>query len=481
MKIRRNKKVSENEVQEPAGYISVGLDIGTTKVVAFVGKRRENSDKVEILGQGETISVGVQRGQVINIAKTVTAINHAIKHACASSHLVLDEVMVGIAGQHISSFHSKQEIKRKFPDDLVTAEDVKQLIDEVFRVNVRPGNQIIDAIPQEFYVDDNRDLVDPVGVVGTQLGSEFNIITGSEQHIRNVVRCVQQCDLNMNGLILEPLASAAVVLDEREKESGVALVDIGGGTTDLAIFYNGILRHTAVIPIGGDVITDDIKSIFQGIVKEDAERVKKEYGSCFSDKSKDVILAIQGIKGRPAVEIPKSKLAEVIIARMDDIIERIMEEIGKSGYANRLGCGIVLTGGGSLLDGIGTYTGFKTGMSVRIGLPEEGIVFDDDAPQKYKSPIYSTALGLMLIGVQRNDSQVDADPVAEPTPKPNGKRRAEPKPDPVGTDDGLNDDGGGRNGFIDHIWKKCMELIGSLITPPDEGDDVDFDENEDYR
>ena len=471
--MRRKKREADSFVSENEEYISVGLDIGTTKVVVFVGRRVQHSDKVEILGQGETISVGVQRGQVINIAKTVTAITHAIKQACASSHLVIETVVAGIAGQHITSFHSKQEIKRKNPDDLVSAEDVKQLIDEVFLVNVRPGNQIIDAIPQEFFVDEFQDLVDPIGVTGTQLGSDFNIITGSEQHIRNVIRCVKQCDLKMDGLILEPLASAEVVLDAREKESGVVLVDIGGGTTDLAIFHNGILRHTAVIPIGGDVITDDIKNVFKGIVKDDAERVKKEYGSCVSDPSKDVILAIQGIKGRPAVEIKQSQLSEVIVARMDEIIDRIMEEVEASGYLNRLGCGIVLTGGGSLLKNIKPYTEFRTGMSVRIGLPEEGIVFNEDTNHKYNNPIYSTALGLMLMGVERNVPR----PIGETAAGGHEPDRNEPEPAPKPEPKGTN---GRQNGVGRYIWDKAKGLFSDLFIP-DEGEDVEYDENDEYR
>ncbi len=460
------KRRKENPVveKESAGNIAVGLDIGTTKVVAFVGQRNEKTGKVEILGQGETISVGVQRGQVINITKTVTAITHAIKHACATSHVAIDTVVAGIAGQHITCFHSKEEIKRKNPDNVVSAEDVKQLIDEVFLLNVRPGNRIIDAIPQEFFVDEYQGLADPIGVTGTQLGSVFNVITGSEQHIRNVVRCVQQCDLKMDGLVLEPLASAAVVLDEREKESGVVLVDIGGGTTDLAVFYNGILRHTAVIPIGGDVITDDIKNVFKGIVKEDAERTKKEYGTCVPDTSKDVVLAIQGIKGRPAVEIRQSQLAEVIAARMDEILHRVMADIEESGYADKLGCGMVLTGGGSLLKDIQAHAEYVTGMMVRIGRPEEGIVFNEDTKQKYNSPIYSTALGLMLMGVERGDaSTADA---------PANANELLPEEKPV-TDV--------ESGRSDYVWKKAKNFIESLLIP-DKGQDEEYDENEeDYR
>ena len=468
MEIKFRKK--REEVREPVSedYISVGLDIGTTKVVVFVGKRVQNSDKVEILGQGETISVGVQRGQVINIAQTVTAIAHAIKQACAVTHLVIEDVVVGIAGQHINSFHSKQEIKRKNPDNLVSAEDVRQLIDEVFMVNVRPGTKIIDAIPQEFFVDEYHDLVDPIGVTGTQLGSDFNIITGSDQHIRNVIRCVKQCDLKMDGLILEPLASAAVVLDAREKESGVALVDIGGGTTDLAIFHNGILRHTAVIPIGGDVITDDIKNVFKGIVKEDAERIKKEYGTCVKDTSKEMVLAVSGIKGRPAVEIKRSELTDVILARLDEIIARIMEEIRNSGYAQKLGCGIVLTGGGSLLQNIKPYMEFQTGMCVRIGLPEEGIVFNEDTKHKYNNPIYSTALGLMLMGVERNDIRPMDD--EQETPAVTQRETSVPEQEPKQR---------GKDGSGSYTWNKVKEVFANFFIP-DEGADDD-DEGEPFR
>ena len=468
--MRKKQKEIKSNVPSNEGYISVGLDIGTTKVVVFVGRRIPHSDKVEILGQGETISVGVQRGQVINIAKTVTAISHAIKQACATSHLVIDAVVVGIAGQHINSFHSKQEIKRRNPDNLVSAEDVRQLIDEVFMVAVPPGSKIIDAIPQEFFVDDCQDLVDPVGVTGTQLGSDFNIITGSEQHIRNVIHCVQQCDLHMEGLILEPLASAAVALDDREKESGVVLVDIGGGTTDLAIFHNGILRHTAVIPIGGDVITDDIKNVFKGIVKEDAERIKKEYGTCVPDTSKDVILAVNGIKGRPAVEIRQSELAEVIVARLDEIMARIMEEVQASGYADKLGCGMVLTGGGSLLKQIKPYAEYRTGMTVRIGLPEEGIVFNEDTKHKYNSPIYSTALGLMLMGVLQNDIHpVEMDEmIVEGDAIGTGDRKDYPTPEPTGPTP------------VRIIWEKMKTVVGGFFIP-DSGSDEEYDEDDELR
>lgn len=263
----KRKKEKESVVIEKTQKIAVGLDIGTTKVAACVG-RRNKEGKIELLGYGEYLSLGVQRGQVINIIQTVEAINHSIKQAKISSGVAIDTVVVGIAGQHISSFHMEGEIKRRDADTEVTKEDVKILIEDMFKLTVKPGVQIIDAIPQEFFVDDYSDLKNPIGVLGTQLGSVFNIITGNAQHIKNIARCVQKCNLKMEGLVLEPIASSEVVLDPKEKESGVALVDIGGGTTDIVVYYNGILRHSAVIPIGGDVITDDIKNVFKGLIKK---------------------------------------------------------------------------------------------------------------------------------------------------------------------------------------------------------------------
>ncbi|MDR0368626.1 MAG: cell division protein FtsA, partial [Bacteroidales bacterium] len=297
--------------QEDMPKIGVGLDIGTTKVVAFVGQRNEEG-KIEILGFGKHVSLGVQRGQVINIDKTAEAIRQAISQAENSADIDIDTVMVGIAGQHIDNAQILGEIKRRNPESEITKEDVRMLIDDMFKVAVDPGKQIIDVIPQEYTVDNITGLDDPVGVLGTQLSSVFNIITGNAQHIKNIARCVKRRNLEMDGLILEPIASSEVVLDQKEKEAGVALVDIGGGTTDIAIFINGILRHTAVIPIAGDVITDDIKVVFKGIVKDEAEILKIKHGSCIPNHAKaNHVISIPGIKGRPATEVPVITLAEV--------------------------------------------------------------------------------------------------------------------------------------------------------------------------
>ena len=392
---------TKNTVQENEPKIGVGLDIGTTKVAAFVGQRNEEG-KIEVLGYGEHVSLGVQRGQVINIDKTTEAIHHAIAQAENNANIDIDTVMVGIAGQHINNAQVLGEIKRRNPDTEITKEDVRILIEDMFKVAVDPGKQIIDVIPQEYTVDTNTGLDDPVGVLGTQLSSVFNIITGNAQHIKNIARCVKRCDLEMDGLILEPIASAEVVLDSREKETGVALVDIGGGTTDIAIFINGILRHTAVIPIAGDVITDDIKSVFKGIVKEAAEILKTKHGSCLTDHGKaNHVISIPGIKGRPATEVPVTVLAEVIACRTKEILERISAEIDSANCRNKLGCGLVLTGGGAQLNGIKEYAEYVTGLSVRIGNPEEKIVATEKS--EFIHPKYATGLGLMIMGIEKGE------------------------------------------------------------------------------
>ncbi|MGI6292275.1 MAG: cell division protein FtsA [Bacteroidales bacterium] len=461
----KRKKEKESVVIEKTQKIAVGLDIGTTKVAACVG-RRNKEGKIELLGYGEYLSLGVQRGQVINIIQTVEAINHSIKQAKISSGVAIDTVVVGIAGQHISSFHMEGEIKRRDADTEVTKEDVKILIEDMFKLTVKPGVQIIDAIPQEFFVDDYSDLKNPIGVLGTQLGSVFNIITGNAQHIKNIARCVQKCNLKMEGLVLEPIASSEVVLDPKEKESGVALVDIGGGTTDIVVYYNGILRHSAVIPIGGDVITDDIKNVFKGLIKENAENIKLKYGSCIPDKSKpEHIITIPGIKGRRPINIQQIELSEVIEARMGEIIDRIMLEINHSDYAKKLGCGIVLTGGGALLNAIKEYTEYKTGLSVRIGNPEEKVEHQQD--MKINNPIYSTALGLMVMGIEK-DEEDDVMPqnqenIIKDTVSTKETSRKEPEKKETVS----------RPKFS--TWDKLKGILDALLDEDVEEDDDDFD------
>ena len=446
LSFKKSRKKQPNKEEE--AKIAVGLDIGTTKVVAFVGQRNKDG-KIYVLGHGKYVSLGVQRGQVINIDKTTEAIKQAIKQAEDKANIDIDTVMVGIAGQHINNTQILGEIKRRNSDSEITKEDIKMLIDDMFKVAVNPGTQIIDVIPQEYTVDSYTNLEDPIGVLGIQLSSVFNVITGNSQHIKNVARCVKRCKLEMDGLVLEPIASAEVVLDAKEKETGVALVDIGGGTTDIAVFINGILRHTAVIPIGGDVITDDIKAVFKGIVKEEAEALKIKHGSCVPNRgNENHVISIPGIKGRPATEIPVVDLAEVIAARTKEIIKRIADELKNANCFHKLGCGLVLTGGGAQLQNIKELTEYQTGLSVRIGNPEEKIAIEKDSV--WHQPMYATGLGLMILGIEKDEDLhaiKEENNVESRKSKADGTTRKEYRP-----------------------WEKMKEMVTSMIS-----DDLDDD------
>ena len=452
---KRGKKGKTNDGPK----IAVGLDIGTTKVAAFAG-RRDADGKIHILGHGKYVSLGVQRGQVINVIKTADAIQQAIRQAEDRAEINIDTVMVGIAGQHICNKQVMGEIKLRNSESEITDQDVCMLIDDMFKVVVNPGEQIIDAIPQEYTVDGVGGLENPVGVIGTQLSSVFNIITGNSQHIRNIARCVKHCRLNMDSLVLEPIASAEVVLDDREKEAGVALVDIGGGTTDVAVFVNGILRHTAVIPIAGDVITDDIKAVFKGIVKTDAETLKHTHGTCVPNPgNENHIISIPGIKDRPPIEISEVELAEVIAARMKDIIDRVMEELRSINCINKLGCGLVLTGGGAKLKHLKEFTQYHTALSVRIGKPEEKIVIKD---LEINNPMYATALGLLVMGIEKDE---DLHPVEKIVPKqvPEKVKEKDTSKQEIETE---------KKRY--RPWAKIGEMLGRFFIEDNGDDDDDF-------
>ena len=461
MGFKKSKKKQTAHTEEPK--IAVGLDIGTTKVVAFVGQRNKDG-KIYVLGYGKYISHGVQRGQVINIDKTTEAIRQAIKQAEDKANIDIDTVMVGIAGQHISNSQILGEIKRRDPETEVRKEDIRMLIEDMFKVAVNPGTQIIDVIPQEYTVDGYTGLDDPIGVLGIQLSSVFNVITGNSQHIKNVARCVKRCKLEMDGLILEPIASAEVVLDAKEKETGVALVDIGGGTTDIAVFINGILRHIAVIPIGGDVITDDIKAVFK-ITKEEAEILKTKHGSCVPNSGKENhVISIPGIKGRPATEIPVVDLAKVIAARTKEIILRIVDELKNADCFQKLGCGLVLTGGGSKLQNIKEFAEYNTGLSVRIGNPEEKISIEKEA--NWYHPMYATGLGLMILGIEKEE---DLHAIKEEKEEHSNSSKKEEKRKTKEETKNLN-----RDEYRSTVWDRIKDAVSTLIT--DDNLDDDFED-----
>lgn len=388
--------MSENE-------IIVGLDIGTTKIAVIVG-RRDSNGKIEVLGRGKSESIGVMRGSVHNIEKTVESIKNAVSQAEMESNVEIGEVYVGIAGQHIKSLQQRGGIMRSSIDDEVSQADVDLLIENMHKLAMKPGEEIIDVIPQEFIIDNEPGIKQPIGISGNCLEANFHIITGQVMSIKNIYKSVKKANLEVKELILEPLASAEAVLDDKEKEAGVALVDIGGGTTDIAIFQDGIIRHTAVIPLGGNIITEDVKEGCT-IIKSQAEALKIKFGSALASENRDEeIVAIPGLRGRPPKEISLRNLSNIIQARMEEILEHVMFEIKNSGYEKKLIAGIVLTGGGAMLKHIVQLCEFMTGMDTRIGYPNEHLS-NSSNNEELANPSYSTGIGLVIKGIQKTEKE----------------------------------------------------------------------------
>lgn len=379
----------------------VGLDIGTTKIAAIVG-RKNQFGKVEILGIGKAESLGVNRGVVVNIEQTVASIKTAVAAAAENANVDIGEVIVGIAGQHIKSMQHRGMITRQSLEDEVNQKDVDQLIDNMHRLVMSPGEEIIHVIPQEYIIDSEIGIKNPIGHAGIRLEGNFHIITGQVSAVKNIFKCVNRAGLETVDLHLEPLASADAVLSDEEKEAGVVLVDIGGGTTDVAIFYDGIIRHTAVIPFGGNIITEDIKEGCS-IIKTQAEQLKVRFGSALSQENQEnEIISIPGLRGRPHKEISVKFLAQIIQARMEEILEFVLFEIKSSGYERKLSAGIVVTGGGSLLKHLSQLVMLTTGMDCRIGTPNEHLSNTDD---ELKNPLYATGIGLVMKGIEKYDRE----------------------------------------------------------------------------
>lgn len=380
--------------------IVVGLDIGTTKIACIVGKRDDHG-KIEILGIGKSESLGVSRGVVANIDKTVQAIKTAVEEAQNKTGIDINYVNVGIAGQHIKSLQNRGIYMRDSLDEEISKEDVRNLIRDMYKLQMLPGEEIIHVLPQDYIVDNEPGIKEPVGMSGIRLEGNFHIITGQIAAAKNIHRCAYKAGLTVTELVLEPLASAAAVLSDEEKEAGVALVDIGGGTTDIAIFQDNIIRHTAVIPFGGNIITEDIKEGCT-IIKHQAELLKVKFGSALATEAKDnEIVSIPGLRGREPREISLKNLASIIQARMEEIIEHVYYEIKNSGYEKKLIGGIVVTGGGSNLRHLPQLMEYITGMDVRVGYPNEHLAPDN--PEDVISPIFSTGVGLVMQGLEFKD------------------------------------------------------------------------------
>ncbi|MFZ5553724.1 MAG: cell division protein FtsA [Bacteroidota bacterium] len=381
--------------------IIVGLDIGTTKIACLVGRKNEHG-KIEILGVGKSESVGVTRGVVSNIEKTVQSIKLAVEEASRKSGVEINVVNVGIAGQHIKSMQHRGIHTRNSMDEEISQTDIDALVENMYKLVMQPGEEIIHVLPQEYIVDNEQGIKDPIGMSGIRLEANFHIISGQIAAAKNIHKCVAKAGLEVDELILEPLASSESVLSQEEKEAGVVLVDIGGGTTDIAIFQDGIIRHTAVIPFGGNVITEDIKEGCT-IISKQAELLKIKFGSALASESQaNEIVCIPGLRGRDPKEISVRNLASIIQARMEEIVEHVYYEIKNSGYEKKLIGGIVVTGGGSQLKHISQLFEYITGMDTRVGYPTEHLSKGAD---EVTSPLYATGVGLVLKGFEKYDRQ----------------------------------------------------------------------------
>lgn len=380
---------------------SVGLDIGTTKIVAIIG-RKNDYGKIEVLGIGRSKSLGVHRGVVNNITQTIQSIQQAVEQAEADAGLKIGSVVVGIAGQHIRSLHHSDYITRADSEEVIGDNDLDRLCNQVYKLVMLPGEEIIHVLPQEYKVDGQAEIKEPIGMYGGRLEANFHVVVGQVSSIKNVGRCIKSAGLQLGNITLEPLASADAVLSQDEKEAGVALIDIGGGTTDLAIFKDGIIRHTAVIPFGGGVITEDIKEGCS-IIEKQAELLKVKFGSAWPGENKDnEIVSIPGLRGREPKEITLKNLSKIIHARVVEIIEQVYVEIKNYGHEEqkkKLIAGIVLTGGGSQLKHLKQLVEYITGMDTRIGYPNEHLAGDTDP--ELTSPLYATAVGLLMEAIRK--------------------------------------------------------------------------------
>jgi cell division protein FtsA len=382
--------------------IAVGLDIGTTKIVAMVG-RQDAYGKIEVLGTGRAKSLGVHRGVVNNITQTIQSIQQAVDEAESASNKKIETVVVGIAGQHIRSLHHSDYITRVNSEKVIDENDIERLVNQVYKLVMLPGEEIIHVLPQDFKVDGQTEIKTPIGMYGGRLEANFHVVVGQVSSIRNIGRCIKSAGLELGSITLEPLASSDAVLSQEEKEAGVALIDIGGGTTDLAIFKDGIIRHTAVISFGGNVITEDIKEGCS-IIEKQAELLKTKFGSAWPGENKDnEIVSIPGLRGRDPKEITLKNLSKIIHARVIEIVEQVFLEIKNYGHEEskkKLIAGIVLTGGGAQLKHIKQLVEYITGMDTRIGYPNENLASNSDP--ELSSPQFATVIGLLMKGISDN-------------------------------------------------------------------------------
>ena len=449
-----NPDVELNANERP---IIVGLDIGTTKIVAIAGRKNEYG-KLDILGFGRANSNGVEHGMVLNIDLTIKAIQTALENCLASNPtLEIKEVYVGIAGHHIKSLQTRGDIVRQTLDEEICQQEIDRLIADQYKTYIPAGDQIIDVIPQQFTVDNFQNIANPIGYSGVKVGANFHIITGDKNAIRNINRSVSRAGLTTKDLVLQPLASAAAVMCDQDLEAGVCIVDIGGGTTDLAIFYEGVLKHTTVIPFGGENITNDIR-MGLGVLRAHAEQMKIQFGSALTDEAKqNVFITIPGLKGMPAKEISVKTLASIIQARMSEIMDFVAYHIKQVGLDNKmLNGGVILTGGGSQLKNLIQLTEYVTCLNARIGYPNEHLA--SSQIEELAKPMYSTCIGLILKGYNDYENKAKQKAYQDPVEGVVVEEETEMEI-PVMIEEIIPSKGNKRKAFLDRIKNNIIEIF----------------------
>lgn len=400
--------------------VIVGLDVGTTKICVIVARPKENNN-VDIIGIGKAPSEGLHRGIVVNPSKTIESIKAAIADAEMNSGVKIKSASVGIAGHHIRCIQSSSIIGINNPDRVITEEDLQRLLEQAKQIRIPSDTRIIDVVPQEYVIDGKDGIYEsPIGMFGVRLEAKVNIISGLVSSIDDLTKCVMSCDIELDDIVLEPIASSYSVLDETERKVGVAMLDIGGGTTDIAVFKKGVLKYTAGIGIAGSLVTNDIVEAL-GISDKEAERIKREFGyASVSEILNDDEITVESIKGKIPKKTRKSILARIIQARMQDIFELSAIEIKNSQIHNELHAGVVITGGGSLIKGTKELAEEILGTEVNLGIPtglSGGLI------KEVESPIFATGVGLILHRIKSMD---DANHVM-PYEKSRSRRKLTPK------------------------------------------------------
>jgi len=369
----------------------VGLDIGTSKVVALVGELKSD-DSIEIIGFGSHPSRGLKKGVVVNIESTVASIQRAVEEAELMAGCQINSVFTGIAGSHVRSLNSHGIVAIRNKE--VTAEDVERVIDAARAVAIPADQKILHILPQEFVIDNQEGIREPVGMAGVRLEAKVHIVTGAESAAQNIVKCVQRCGLTVDDIVLEQLASSYAVLADDEKELGVCLVDIGGGTTDIAVFSGGAIRYTAVIPIAGDQVTNDI-AVSLRTPTQHAEEIKLKYACALSQLAHaDETIEVPSVGDRPPRRLARQTLAEVVEPRYEELFAMVRQELQRSGYEEMAAAGVVLTGGSSKMEGAVELAEEVFHMPVRLGSPLHVTGMGDVV----RNPIYATGVGLLLYG-----------------------------------------------------------------------------------